>query len=68
MEYIELPQMNIISVTQQANDPLTNEERLDLVVNIDNQIVYVPQDESNGYYQEIMRQVEAGKLTIQEAE
>lgn len=68
MEFIELPKLNIVSVTRQSNDPMTNEERTDLVVVIDNQTVYVPQDDNNGYYKEIMRQVEAGELTIQEAE
>ena len=68
MEFIELPQMNIVSVTRQSSDPMTGEGRTDFVVVIDDQTMYVPQDESNGHYQEIMRQVEAGELVIEEAD
>ena len=35
---------------------------------IDNQEMSVPLDPANRHYAEIMRQVEAGTLTIQEAE
>ena len=35
---------------------------------IDGQELFVPLDPSNRHYSEIMRQVEAGTLTIQEAE
>jgi len=35
---------------------------------IDNQELSVPLDPANRHYAEIMRQVEAGTLTIQEAE
>jgi len=35
---------------------------------IDGQELFVPMDEGNRHYAEIMRQVEAGTLTIQEAE
>ena len=35
---------------------------------IDGQEFFVPLDTSNRHYAEIMRQVEAGTLTIQEAE
>ena len=35
---------------------------------IDGQEMFVPLDPSNRHYAEIMRQVEAGTLTIQEAE
>ena len=37
-------------------------------VNIDGQELFVPLDETNRHYAEIMRQVEAGTLTIAEAE
>jgi hypothetical protein len=32
------------------------------------QTIYIPLDPNNADYQEIMRQVEAGELTIQDAE
>jgi hypothetical protein len=35
---------------------------------IDGQEMFVPLDPSNRHYSEIMRQVEAGTLTIQEAD
>ena len=35
---------------------------------IDGTKMYVPMDPANRHYAEIMRQVEAGELTIQEAE
>ena len=35
---------------------------------IDGQEMFVPLDPANRHYAEIMRQVEAGELTIQEAE
>ena len=35
---------------------------------IDGVTVYVPLDPANRYYAEIMRQVEAGTLTIQDAD
>jgi len=37
-------------------------------VNIDGQELFVPLDETNRHYAEIMRQVEAGTLTIAEAD
>jgi len=39
-----------------------------IIATIDGQEMYVPLDPANRHYAEIMRQVEAGKLTIQEAE
>lgn len=35
---------------------------------IDGEVIFVPLDPANRHYAEIMRQVEAGELTIQEAE
>jgi len=39
-----------------------------VVATIDGNEMFVPLDPSNRHYAEIMRQVEAGTLTIQEAE
>ena len=36
--------------------------------NIDGQELFVPLDPANRHYAEIMRQVEAGELTIEEAD
>jgi len=35
---------------------------------IDGQVMYVPLDENNTHYKEILRQVDAGTLTIEEAD
>lgn len=60
--------MIITSVKRQANDPLTNEVRTELIAIIDDIEMSIPLDAANRHYAEIMRQVEAGELTIQEAE
>ena len=39
-----------------------------IIATIDGQELFVPLDPANRHYAEIMRQVEAGELTIQEAE
>jgi hypothetical protein len=39
-----------------------------IVANIDGETMYVPVKDGNRHYDEIMRQVEAGELTIQDAE
>jgi len=43
-------------------------ENTGIKIELDNQTLYVPLDPANRHYDEIMRQVEAGTLTIQEAE
>jgi hypothetical protein len=59
--------MNITSA-RYINDPLTNEANVGILVTIDGQELFVPLDPANRHYSEIMRQVEAGDLVIQEAE
>ena len=61
-----MEQMNITSA-QYTTDFITNENNAITVV-IDGQTLSVPLDPANRHYAEIMRQVEAGELTIQEAE
>jgi hypothetical protein len=58
--------MNITSA-QYQRDSLTS-ENVSIVASIDGQTMYVPLDPANRHYAEIMRQVEAGTLTIQEAD
>ena len=48
-------------------DEATN-ENVAIKATIDGQELSVPLDSANRHYAEIMRQVEAGTLTIQEAE
>lgn len=57
-------EMNIISAQYSAE----NGVNYGIVANIDVVDVNVPLDPANRHYAEIMRQVEAGTLTIQEAE
>ena len=56
-----------IASAQYINSPMTGETACISAV-IGGIIMSVPLDPSNRHYSEIMRQVEAGTLTIQEAE
>ena len=40
----------------------------DIIATIDGQEIFVPVDEKNRHYAEILKQVEEGKLTIAEAD
>lgn len=57
--------MTITSATYMS-DPQGN--HLSVYAVIDGQELFVPLDPSNRHYSEIMRQVEAGTLVIQEAD
>ena len=61
--------MNNMTITtaQYMSDPVSNEVS-SIRATIDGQELFVPLDPANRHYAEIMRQVEAGELTIQEAE
>ena len=61
-----MEQMNITSA-QYLADPISGTNSC-IQATIDNQELSVPLDPANRHYAEIMRQVEAGTLTIQEAE
>lgn len=56
--------MNITSAQYIADEGTNTSIR----VTIDGQEVFVPLDPDNRHYKEIMRQVEAGTLTIQDAD
>jgi len=60
--------METVTITnaQYCNDPDAN--RCSITATIDGIEMSVPLDPANRHYAEIMRQVEAGTLTIQEAE
>ena len=49
-------------------DTLTGQEHYCLIATIDDVEMSVPLDPANRHYAEILRQVEAGELTIQEAD
>ena len=56
-----------ITTAQYMSDPLSGTNS-SIRATIDGQEMFVPLDPSNRHYSEIMRQVEAGDLVIQEAE
>ena len=58
--------MNISQAKYLKND-ITNKNS-SIKATIDGQESFVPLEEGNRHYDEIMRQVEAGKLTIEEAD
>jgi len=61
--------MDNINITsaQYISDPLSGTNS-SIRATIDGQEMFVPLDPSNRHYSEIMRQVEAGTLVIQEAD
>ena len=60
-----MEQMNITSVRYVADEDGVNEA---IYAVIDGKKLGIPLDPANRHYAEILRQVEAGTLTIQEAE
>ena len=62
-----MDEMNITSA-QYQNDELSGETNVNIKATIDGTEMFVPLDPANRHYAEIMRQVEAGELTIADAE
>ena len=56
-----------ITQAQYCKEPITNEV-VSISATIDDVMMSIPVSEGNRHYDEIMKQVEAGTLTIQEAE
>jgi hypothetical protein len=61
-----MEQMNITSAQYVTNIMSGQNDSINAV--IDGQMIFVPVDPANRHYAEIMRQVEAGELTIQDAD
>ena len=61
-----MDEMNI-TAAQYFKDEITN-ENISIKATIDGQELFVPIDEGNRHYDEIMRQVDAGTLTIEAAD
>ena len=59
--------MNSMTITSVQYNSIEG-ENVSIRATIDGQELSVPLDPANRHYAEIMRQVEAGTLTIQEAE
>jgi hypothetical protein len=62
-----MEQMNITSA-QYVDDPFVEGSPDSIKATIDGITMSVPLDPANRHYAEIMRQVEAGELTIQDAD
>ena len=60
--------MNNMTITSAQYVSMSLVENHSIRATIDGQELFVPIDLNNRHYAEIMRQVEAGTLTIQEAE
>ena len=60
-----MEQMNITSAQYHQS---TSGDNVSVIAVIDEVTIDVPLDPANRHYAEIMRQVEAGELTIQEAD
>jgi len=57
-----------IESPQYQNDPLTGQENHCIKATIDGMTAFIPIDLDNTDYAEIMRQVNAGELTIADAD
>ena len=57
-----------ITNAKYENDDLNNQTNIMIRATIDGTEMFVPLDPANRHYAEILRQVEAGTLTIAEAE
>jgi len=58
-----------MDITQaQYTNVLGTDVKASVKATIDGQVMYVPLDLFNRHYAEILRQVEAGELTIEEAD
>jgi len=57
-----------ITFAQYQNNEINGETNVNIRTTIDGVEMYVPLDPANRHYAEIMRQVEAGELTIADAD
>ena len=57
-----------MDITSAQYQPSLTDEKEGIKAIIDGEVLFVPIDTDNRHYAEIMRLVEAGSLTIQEAE
>jgi len=57
-----------ITSAQYRNDTLSDATNVNIKATIDGIEMFVPLDPSNRHYAEIMRQVDAGELTIADAD
>ena len=60
--------MNEINITSAQYCAYKDDNQNSIVATIDGQKLYVPLDPNNRHYAEILKQVEAGELTIADAD
>ena len=60
--------MNITSAKYQRDNTTDSTDNICIIAVINGKSWTVPLDPANSFYAEIMRQVDAGELTIEEAE
>jgi hypothetical protein len=60
--------MNEINITSAQYTANMDGNNSGIMIVVDDEEMHVPLDPANRHYAEIMRQVEAGELTIQEAD
>ena len=60
--------MNITSAQYQTDPLSSNNDNVSISVVVDGETLSVPLDPDNRHYAEIQRQVDAGELTIAEAD
>ena len=60
--------MSITSAKYQRDNTTDSTDNIGIIAVIDGRTWVVPLTQDNGHYAEIMRQVDAGELTIEEAE
>ena len=60
--------INITAAKYAPNHPITSEASQSVIATVNGVELHVPADPANRHYAEILRQVEAGELTIQEAD
>jgi hypothetical protein len=60
--------INITAAKYAPNHPITGEASQSVIATVNGVELHVPADPANRHYAEIMRQVSAGELTIEDAD
>ena len=60
--------MNITSAQWVKNTVDPKEDPLSIEITVDGETMYVPKDPNNRHYEEVLKQVDAGTLTIADAD
>ena len=60
--------MNITSAQWVKNSVDPKEDPQSIEITVDGETMYVPKDPNNRHYEEVLKQVDAGALTIKDAD